>query len=197
MSRQAKRSAAPVLSLFRQPYDAARLFSKALALDARAETLPLARNLYAEVVRIAPGHVDAWNNLGALEQRLGCSARAMAAWAKALELDDKKAETHNNIGSLLQGEGKLEVASVYLLRAVKLAPDMQEARVNLALCLQSLGRRRPALRHWREYLARHPHGQYVKLARKHEALCSGQSEAVERAAEDWQKAARSWAKGAP
>ena len=127
--------------------------------------------MYREAVRLVPGHVDAWNNLGVICYRLGEKAAAMDAWGRALQLEPQKAETHNNIGQLLQVENKLEVASVYLLRAVKLDPDMGEARVNLALCLQGMGRRRAALRHWRAYLERYPRGPWVELAKKHEKLC--------------------------
>jgi len=163
---------AAVTELYRAVTHAEPLFRRAMSLDERKANWPLARNLYREVTRLAPKHIDAWNNLGVLCHRLGDSAEAMHAWAQALLIDDRKAETHNNIGQLLQCEGKLQVASVYLARAVRLDPEMGEARVNLALCLQAMGRRRAALRHWRQYLERFPRGVWVDLAHKHVGLCS-------------------------
>lgn len=161
-----------VTTLFRSPLHAARLFLRAHRLDTKRETLPLARNLYEEVVRIAPGHAEAWNNLGVVCLKLGDKAAAMNAWGRGLLADPERAELHNNVGSMLQCEEKFEVASVYLLRAVRLDPEMAEARVNLALCLQTLGRLKAARRHWREYLERFPGGEFAKLARKHEGLCA-------------------------
>lgn len=171
-SRWKGASGADVLPLYRQPWEAGRLFIRASLLDGRKETWELSEKLYREVVRIAPGHVEAWNNLGVMAFKLGRSAGALEAWGQALLLDPGRAETHNNIGHLFQTEMKLELASVYLLRAVKADPDMEEARVNLALVLQGLGRFRVALRHWRQYLQRFPRGEFTSLARKHEGICA-------------------------
>jgi tetratricopeptide (TPR) repeat protein len=161
-----------VVQLFRAPFEAERLYRRAMALDERKDSWELAQKLYREVVRLAPRHIDAWNNLGVMCHRLKDLTGAMQAWAMALLIDDRKAETHNNIGQLLQCEKKFEVASVYLLRAVKLDPEMAEARVNLALCLQAMGRRRAALKHWRAYLEQSPSGVWAELAKKHVRLCS-------------------------
>jgi Flp pilus assembly protein TadD len=172
MGKPRVRVTAEVVPLFRESHDAARLFLRAYRLDGDEGTWEVARNLYREVVRLLPDHVDAWNNLGALEHRLGDKASALDAYGQALLLNPEKAETHNNIGMLLQDERKFEIASVYLLRAVKLDPEMGEARVNLALCLQGLGRRNAALKHWRAYLERYPKGVWAALAEKHVRLCA-------------------------
>lgn len=167
----AKTRLAAVIPLFREPFDAARLFLRASQLDAKRETWPDAERLYREVVRISPKHVEAWNNLGVMAFHLNRFGEALDAWSKALQLDPDRAETHNNIGHLFQLEGKLQVACSYLERAVKHDPEMGEARVNLALALQGLGRTKTALRHWRAYLERWPEGESAEFARKHAALC--------------------------
>lgn len=150
----------------------AELFLRAARLDAHPETVELAENLYREVIRMMPDHVEALVNLGVLAHRRGAPAEALEAWAKVLLIDPRRAVAHNNIGQLLQSEEKYEVAAVYLARAVRYAPEMSEARVNFALVLQALGKFRTARKHWRQYLQREPRGEFSMMARKNIRLCS-------------------------
>jgi Flp pilus assembly protein TadD len=161
---------APVIPLFSGAARAAALFSRAYRLDGSAATWGDAERLYREVVRLAPGHWEAWNNLGVMAYRRGDKAAALHAWGTALLHNGDAAETHSNIGVLFRDEEKYEVASVYLLRAVNADPEMANARVDLALCLQALGRRVAARKHWLKYLGRFPRGEHAEMARKHLGL---------------------------
>lgn len=161
-----------VIPLFGSVEVAVRLFARAMQLDRSKTTWSDAERLYREVVRIAPGHWEAWNNLGVMAYQLGRKDEALTAWERAVEENPEAAETFNNIGTLLQDSGKLEAASVHFVRALRIDEEMAEARVNLAMSLQGLGRLGAALRHWRYYLRRWPNGESAELARKHEALCA-------------------------
>ncbi|HEY3495633.1 MAG TPA: tetratricopeptide repeat protein [Polyangiaceae bacterium] len=164
-------SAGKVLPLFSRPEHAARLFLKARLLDEQKEHWKDAERLYREVVRIAPGHVEAWINLGVMCFHQKRPGEALHCWGRAIIEDPMRAETHNNIGQLYKMEGKLEQSAVYLFRAVRLDPDMEEALFNLAMCLQGLGRPRAALRYWRRYIERWPYGEWIEHARRHFDWC--------------------------
>lgn len=172
MSKTQKPEGGEVVPLFGGVRAAIQLFARAMQLDREKSTWGDAERLYREVVRIAPGHWEAWNNLGVMAYQLGRRDEALAAWERAIEENPESAETYNNIGTLLQDSGKLEAASVYFVRALRIDEEMAEARVNLAMSLQGLGRLGAALRHWRYYLRRWPRGESAELARKHEALCA-------------------------
>lgn len=160
-----------VTPLFRSVLDGARLFARASLLDGHPETWSLARELYREVVRLVPLHVEARNNLGVLYHRLGDTEAAVATWRGVLDIEPMHAESHNNLGYVLQEQGRLEAASVHLLRAVESDAEMEEARFNLALCLQALGRPRAALEQWRVYLRRWPNEEYAPRARRYARMC--------------------------
>lgn len=162
---------AAVLQLFSTPADAARLFLLAYRLDEKKESWSDAERLYREVVRIAPGHWEAWNNLGMMAYRFGRKAEALEAWGNGLLANPDGAELHNNIGHLFQQEKKFEIAAVYLRKAMRLNPDCEDTYVNLGLCLQALGRLQSAARCWTRYLHRWPGGDFADLARKNAALC--------------------------
>jgi tetratricopeptide (TPR) repeat protein len=172
MAKRQRSKGAAVVPLFGGVRDAFRLFQRAMELDRSRATWRDAERLYREVVRIAPGHWEAWNNLGVMAYQLGRRDEAMAAWERAIVENPEAAETMNNIGTLLQNEGKVEAATVQFVRALRIDEEMPEARVNLAMALQALGRCSAALRHWRYYLERWPEGENAVLARKHEALCA-------------------------
>lgn len=167
-----ERSEAPVIPLFSGAARAASLFTRAMVLDQNERTWPDAERLYREVVRLAPGHWEAWNNLGVMAYQLGRRDDALDAWSRALDADPWCAQTFNNLGALWQSERKFEQAAVYFLRAVRIDGEMGEARVNLALCLQALGRFGAARRHWHKYLTRFPRGEWTAMAKKNERVCS-------------------------
>ena len=163
---------APVAWLFRTPEDANRLYVVALARERERGRARLCERLYREIVRIAPGHWQAWNNLGSCAYRREAFDFAKSCWMAALELAPNQAEIVNNLGLALQRAEKFELAAAYFERAVELDPALPSALANLALTVQGLGRVREALRHWRAYLRRFPDGPDADVARRQEGVCA-------------------------
>lgn len=147
------------------------LFRRAMVLDGDSVTFADAERLYREVVRLAPKHWQAWNNLGVMLYKQGRKREARDAWGEALLVDPHCAETFNNIGTMFQEEGALDAAEVYLRKALRLDRDMPEARVGLAMVLQGQGRTNAAVLHWRYYLKRWPEGDKASMAREHLERC--------------------------
>ena len=172
MSREERRDGSEEMTtnvrrLFKSTDDVHRLFLRASELHDQPSERGHAMRLYQEIIRIAPRHVEALNNLGVLHFWQNEPAKALDAWGRALLADRYRADVLNNIGHLFQMEGKWRVAAYYLALAVESDPDMDEARVNLALVLQVLGRTKKAARHWSEILRRRPRGEFSNMARKY------------------------------
>lgn len=172
MSREERRDGTEEMTtnvrrLFKSTEDVHRLFLRASELHDMPASRSHAMLLYQEVIRIAPRHAEALNNLGVLYFWENQPSKALDAWGRALLADPFNADALNNVGHLFQVEGKWAVAAYYLALAVESDPDMDEARVNLALVLQTLGRRKKAARHWSEILRRRPRGQFAPMARKY------------------------------
>ncbi|HWO11422.1 MAG TPA: tetratricopeptide repeat protein [Polyangiaceae bacterium] len=152
--------------LYSTPRHVAQLFNRAMALDENEKTAGLARELYREVVRIAPDHWEAHNNLGVLAYRAKDPGAALDHWRDALDIEPLSAATLNNVGSMFYDERKYELAVVYLEDSIRINPEQKEARQNLALALERVGQRAAARRQWRSFLRRFPWGDDAEFARE-------------------------------
>lgn len=65
--------------------------------------LAVAERQFARVATRAPRAVDAWANLGAAAWERGDTARAVAAWQRALRLDPLEAEVRERLGAVHAG----------------------------------------------------------------------------------------------
>jgi tetratricopeptide (TPR) repeat protein len=99
---------------------------------------------YEDLIRIAPRHVAALNNLGAALTKLGRDKEALAYFYQAIKIEPDSPDAHSNIGNALLLKGHYAAAEPFLRRAVKLNPRHVEARVNLGLVLSYLSRLRDA-----------------------------------------------------
>jgi tetratricopeptide (TPR) repeat protein len=145
-----------------QPNDA-----KHLAL--RGNTA-IARGLYAEAVaayqeliKIAPRHAVALNNLGAALSKLGRDREAEAYFFSAIKIEPNFSDAHSNVGNALLLKGQYADAEQFLRHALKLNPRLVEARVNLGLALSFVGRLRDAKSNFDKALKHEP--------RNADALC--------------------------
>ena len=64
----------------------------------KKNNLKVAGNLYNEILKTNPNHVDARNNLGTILLKLGKLQIAKSCFEKAIEINPSYAITHNNLG---------------------------------------------------------------------------------------------------
>jgi tetratricopeptide (TPR) repeat protein len=86
--------------------------------------------------------------LGQEAEQRGDSAKAMANYRAALQLDDSLVEAHNNLGNLLDEQGQPEAALEQYQAAVRLQPQTPLVHENLGTELAGLGRFADALREY-------------------------------------------------
>ncbi len=126
-----------------QPNDAKYLLvqgNRSIARGAYSEAI----GFYQDLIRIAPRHVVALNNLGAALSKLGRDKEAEPYFYQAIKIEPDFPDAHSNIGNALLLKGQYATAEQFLRRALKLNPRFVDARVNLGLTLSFLSRLRDA-----------------------------------------------------
>lgn len=121
-------------------------FERAMTLE--DDSPEEARRAYQEAIRLRPGFVDAYINLGLLNHNAGQLADAEACYSQALRYEPKLALAHFNLAVVLEDQEKKSAAIAAYQEALKHAPDFFEAHCNLARLYEKLGRKRDAIRHY-------------------------------------------------
>jgi protein O-GlcNAc transferase len=115
--------------------------SFALAVERQqAGDLQHAEELYQDIVRADPRHVDALHLLGVVAAQKGDYARAAERIGRAIELNPGVPFFHQNLAMVYRSWGKLAEAGDSLQQAVQLKPDYAEAHFHLAGVLRQQGR---------------------------------------------------------
>jgi tetratricopeptide (TPR) repeat protein len=114
--------------------------NRSIARGAYSEAI----GFYQDLIKIAPHHVAALNNLGAALAKLGRAEEAESYFYQAIKIEPKFPDAHSNIGNALLLKGQYAAAERFLQRALKLNPRLVDARVNLGLVFAFLGRLRDA-----------------------------------------------------
>jgi glutathione synthase/RimK-type ligase-like ATP-grasp enzyme len=108
-----------------------------------------ARGAYFEVIKRAPAHFGALNNLGGLLLSGGFGSAAKSAYTEAVARNPDNPLGHFNLGNLLREEGELDGARAAYEAALRLAPDHAEAHRGIALILLENGEEAAAAVHQR------------------------------------------------
>jgi len=108
--------------------------------------------------RAAKGEPSAFTlySLGTLYTRGGQSAKAQAAFARALEVKPDFSEASNGLGALLAQGGNLPAAVARFKIALETTPDYPDALNNLGYALLQMGRNREAFDLYQKALALQP-----------------------------------------
>jgi tetratricopeptide (TPR) repeat protein len=77
---------------------------------------------YQNAIKLAPGKISAWNNLGKLYRKLGRNEEALAAFQKAVEQNDSDALGWNGLGELYHLLGRNDDAVYAFLKAIEISP---------------------------------------------------------------------------
>ena len=105
----------------------------------RSGRLPLAEQIYRQVVQADPSHEDAWHLLGILNAQTGNPQGAIECISRALSLRPHWAEARANLGNALREQGRLDEAAHHLLIALQLKPQYPEAWNNLGNVFKEQG----------------------------------------------------------
>ena len=105
----------------------------------KKNNLKVAGNLYNEILKTNPNHVDARNNLGTILLKLGKLQIAKSCFEKAIEINPSYAITHNNLGLVYKSLLELQKAKICYEKAIEIDSNFVDAHNNLGVVLKRLG----------------------------------------------------------
>lgn len=155
----------PGQQALRQANEAQDMFLRAVRLEENSETLPDAKMLYQELLKLQPTHAPAAINLGTIHYNERDYAGAEALYRRATESDPEYALAFFDLGNVLDELQRLPEAIAAYERALVLVPQYADAHYNLALAYERLHEPRKALRHWTQYARLDPTGPWASHAR--------------------------------
>jgi tetratricopeptide (TPR) repeat protein len=123
-----------------------------LHLGKAAEALPILSRL----VKLAPDDADAFNDLGAAQQKLGLLDAAVTSYQRAVALNPNAPESYSNLGSALCDVARFDEAAAAAQHAVDLDPASPAAHNNLGNVFREMGRPAEAEACYRRSLALKP-----------------------------------------
>jgi tetratricopeptide (TPR) repeat protein/glutathione synthase/RimK-type ligase-like ATP-grasp enzyme len=123
-----------------------------LHLHRAAEALPV----LSQLAKLAPDDADAFNDLGAAQQKLGLAHAAITSYQRAVELNRHAPESHSNLGSALCDVRRFEEAASASQHAIDLDPTSPAAHNNLGNVFREMGRPIDAEACYRRSLALKP-----------------------------------------
>ncbi|MCK9686976.1 tetratricopeptide repeat-containing glycosyltransferase family protein [Scleromatobacter humisilvae] len=91
-------------------------------------------------VQALPQRADAWTLLGIVQQRLGQSRAAEAAYREAIRVKPDYADAWTNLGNLLRDQDDLPGTLRAFQQAMRCAPASPEPAYNLGIALEHFGR---------------------------------------------------------
>ena len=118
-----------------------------LAASDRDEQVEEAKSAYLEIIRAAPEHFGAWNNIGTLLFETGYTSAAQTALSAAVAFHPREAGAHVNLGNVLLYRDDLATAETQFDLALALDPDLPTAHQGLAVIHQRRGKELLASRH--------------------------------------------------
>ena len=105
----------------------------------KKNNLKVAGNLYNEILKTNPNHVDARSNLGTILLKLGKLQIAKSCFEKAIEINPSYATAHNNLGLVYKNLVELQKAKICYEKAIEIDSNFVDAHNNLGVVLKRLG----------------------------------------------------------
>ncbi|HBL46027.1 tetratricopeptide repeat protein [Gimesia sp.] len=122
----------------------------------QAGNLPLAEQLYREVLQHDPGQADALHLLGVVYLHLKQFSKAIDFITRAISQNDGIGAFFSNRGAACKGLGKFEDAITNYQRAIELEPRNAAFTYNLAITLALTGEKQQAIKAYRKALELKP-----------------------------------------
>ena len=114
-------------------------FDRALVFH-QAGRLSEAEQMYRQILKDQPNHVDALHLLGVIHYQRGNHAEAVRHIDAALAINPMLASAYNNRGNALGKLTRFDEALASYDRAISLKPDYVEAFLNRGIALEQLNR---------------------------------------------------------
>ena len=105
----------------------------------------VAEQLYNEVLKIEPKHVNCLNYLGTLLAQTNRKDKAEAVFLKAINLEPNNPFLSNNLGNIYNENGKIDKAVSFYEKAIFIKPDFTYANLNLGIIYTKKGDHKKAL----------------------------------------------------
>ncbi len=132
-----------------KPRSADGWFAEGIALEITAPDE--AEAAYRQALALAPDHVDAVVNLGALLCDTGRCADAVTLYEQAVQVLPHTAHVHFNGAIALEDQGRDADALDSYARCLDADPELADAHYNAARLCEKLGDHQRALRHYSAY----------------------------------------------
>ena len=104
----------------------------------KENNIKVAKKLYNATLKIDPYYVDAYNNLGILQNQLGEFEKAKSCYEKVIQIQPNNAAAYNNLGYTLKELGENQKAINCYEKAIKIQPNNVDALNNLGIILNKL-----------------------------------------------------------
>jgi tetratricopeptide (TPR) repeat protein len=105
----------------------------------RAGRVREAEEIYRQILREEPEHIDALHNLGVIAGRDGRNELSLKMMSRVIALRPNLPEAHNSLGNAIKNMGRLDDAIAAYQRAIELRDGYPEAWANLGSARKSKG----------------------------------------------------------
>ncbi len=124
-----------------------------------------ARDLYMQLLSLAPGNPEAINFIAIMALQAGEMRRSLDLLQQGVAANPGDATLHKNLGLAYRASGDAQAAVAAFATAAQLKPDFVAAHLNLGALLAELGRREEALKaYMRAFSAGERTGQFLNLS---------------------------------
>ena len=105
----------------------------------KKKNLQVAENLYKEILKTNPDHVNVHNNLGLVFKELGELQKAVDCYQRIIQIQSENAYAHYNLGIIFKELGELQKAVDCYQKVIQINPDrVEDAHLNLGLVFKEL-----------------------------------------------------------
>ncbi|MGZ5801260.1 MAG: tetratricopeptide repeat protein [Burkholderiaceae bacterium] len=123
---------------------------------AQVGNLPIALQIYNDLVKLAPNFAEGHSNRGNVLQDMGDFVAAAESYRRAVELQPAFAQAHYNLGNVAARLGQDRDAVAHFRTALTLQPDAHQVLNNLGTALRRLGEYQQALQYLQQLCALQP-----------------------------------------
>ena len=97
----------------------------------KKNNLKIAENLYKEILKTDPNHIDTHNNLGMIFKKLGEPQRAISCYEKVIQIDSNYVDAHNNLGIVFKELGEYQKAISCYEKTIQIDTNYSGADKNI------------------------------------------------------------------
>lgn len=122
----------------------------------KKNNLEVAENLYQEILKIDPAHVESIFLLGSLSAQIKKFKKAKELLSRAVKLDPLHVDAYNNLGNVLKEMGENQEAIECYKKVIKIQSNYIDAYNNLGIILQELQKFNDAIEYYKKAIQIEP-----------------------------------------